>query len=357
MHEQPSGVMIGGMPQSTKTQTRPHARRRHLGAVLSLCLAGGAAVALAPGAVAAPHVATARVAAATPKVTFPPEIALPTGCRPEGIAAGTGNTVYAGSVSDGSIVSADIRTGRVGAVVLGVTGRSLRGMQYDPRSGLLWTVGSDGATAKIFAVNPRSKKVVRTVVVPGGTFLNDLVITRRAIFVTDSSVDRLTKVPLASSGQPTNAALAFVALTGAWPKKTSEGIRANGIRALSDGSLVLNNSTRGGLYAVDPLTGVTKAIPVTGPAQVSGDGLELRGSTLYNVRGSGESDVSVLTLRHGRSGWRATATGRLASPRLSVPSTATLAGGALYAVNARFGVADPDNAAYWIKRLPLRPRG
>ncbi|HEX8496966.1 MAG TPA: hypothetical protein VF661_07205, partial [Actinomycetales bacterium] len=284
--------------------------------------------------------------------------ALPTGFRPEGIAAGPGNTVFAGSVGDGSIVSADVRTGAVRAVVLGVTGRSVRGMQYDPRSGLLWVAGNDQGTAKIFAVNPRSKKIVRTVVVPGGQFLNDLVVTSRALWVTDSRVDRLTKVSLTSSGQPTSAAPGFLLLTGAWPKSMPDANGANGIRALSDGSFVLNNSSRGGLYVVDPMTGATTVIPVTGsPAQTAGDGLELRGSTLYNVRGSGQREVSVLTLRRDSSGWKATAQGRLTSSRLDVPSTAALAGGALYAVNARFGVTNPDAAAFWIKRLPLRPKG
>jgi hypothetical protein len=36
-----------------------------------------------------------------------------------------------------------------------------------------------------------------------------------------------------------------------------------------------------------------------------------------------------------------------------VPSTATAAGGSLWAVNARFGVASPGTASYWITRLPL----
>jgi hypothetical protein len=45
----------------------------------------------------------------------------------------------------------------------------------------------------------------------------------------------------------------------------------------------------------------------------------------------------------------------LTSTDLDVPATATIASGALWAVNARFGVADPATAEYWVTPLPLRP--
>ena len=146
----------------------------------------------------------------------------------------------------------------------------------------------------------------------------------------------------------------FVPLTGDWP--TPQGLRANGIRALPDGRLVLNNTTAGGLYAVRPRTGHVTRIPVAGgPPIVSGDGLELLGSRLYVVRGTGGSDVTVVRLRHSRHGWTARVTGVLKDERLDVPSTATAALGRLWAVNARFGVANPDTASYSVVPLPLRP--
>jgi hypothetical protein len=47
-------------------------------------------------------------------------------------------------------------------------------------------------------------------------------------------------------------------------------------------------------------------------------------------------------------------TGVLSSPDLDVPSTATLARGSLWAVNARFGtVPDPTTAEFWVTRLDL----
>ena len=106
-----------------------------------------------------------------------------------------------------------------------------------------------------------------------------------------------------------------MALGGAWPTTAPNTFGANGIRRLADGQLVLNNSTAGGLFSVVARTGVATKIPVTGGNPlVSGDGLELRGGTLYDVRGSGTSTVTVLTLRRTDGGWKATNRGDISSP-------------------------------------------
>ena len=209
----------------------------------------------------------------------------------------------------------------------GATGRQLRGLYYDDRSKLVWAAGNVGTVAHVWAVDSRSGDVVQDTVVPGAVFLNDLVVTRRAVWVTDSRVDRLTVLALGRQGRPTGAAPAFLPLTGEWPAGDGAAINANGIRQLPDGSAVLNNSRVGGLWQVDPSTGVVDRIPVAGgPGITGGDGLELQGRTLYNVRGSGPAEVSVLRLHRTRDGWTATWRGALTDPRLDVPSTATLVG-------------------------------
>jgi sugar lactone lactonase YvrE len=303
-------------------------------------------------AAAAP--AVAQVAATSAGHVLRDQVGLPDGFRPEGIAS-AGRTFFSSSLADGRIWRGDLITGRGAVLVPGVPGRALRGMQVDPRTRLLWVTGNDGPTGIVLAVDTRTGAVVQRVEVPGAVFLNDLVVTRRAVWVTDSRVDRLTAVPLDRRGRPAAAPLRTVPLTGEWP--TPEGLRANGIRALPGGTLIINNSTAGGLYTVDPGTGVVRRIPVAGsPAVAGGDGLELLGNRLYVVRGSRGSDVTVVRLRPDRAGWTGTVTGVLTDPRLDVPSTATVALGRLWAVNARFGVASPNTAAYSAIGLPLRPR-
>ena len=286
----------------------------------------------------------------------PERVALPDGFRPEGITSGPGTTYYAGSLATGSIVTGELRRATSRVLTPAAPGRVLVGMQRDRRSGLLWVAGSVGPQAHVYAVDSRTGAVVQDTVVPDGRFLNDVVVTRRAVWVTDSFVERLTRIALDRSGGPTGSAPTFLPLSGAWPAGDGTAINANGIRELADGSLVLNNSRVGGLWRVDPGSGRTTEIPVSGgPGITSGDGLELGGHTLYDVRGSGPNEVSVLRLRRQGDAWSAVWQGALTSASLDVPSTATLAGGRLWAVNARFGVASPLTAPYWISRLPARP--
>ncbi|SES32659.1 hypothetical protein SAMN05216199_2869 [Pedococcus cremeus] len=285
----------------------------------------------------------------------PHTVALPDGLQPEGITSGPGTRYYVGSLADGRIITGDLLAATSSVLLAGTTGRSLRGLKWDPRTNLVWAVGSLGTTGKVYAVNGRTGAVVADVTVPGAKFLNDLVVTSRAVWVTDSYVDRLTRVPLHHGGAPSGVAPAYLPLRGAWPAGNGKDFWANGIRQLPDGRLVLNNSTAGGLWQVDRATGVARSIPVSGgPAITSGDGLELRGDVLYNVRGTGGNDVAVLRLHRRHDGWEARWRDDLTDPTLDTPSTATLAGGWLWAVNARFGVASPTTAHYWITRLPAQ---
>ncbi|GAA4119016.1 hypothetical protein GCM10022415_18610 [Knoellia locipacati] len=287
----------------------------------------------------------------------PETVPLPDGLRPEGITSGPGTRFYVGSLADGRIVAGDLLAGTSSTLLAGAAGRALRGLFWDSRTNLVWAAGNVGAVGHVWAVDGTTGAVVQDTVVPGAVFLNDLVVVGNAVWVTDSRVvpDRLTRIALTAGGAPTGAAPTFVPLVGAWPQGDGSAVNANGIRALPDGSLILNNSRVGGLWQVDPTSGETAAIPVSGgPGVTGGDGLVLDGHTLYNVRGSGQREVSVLQLVPVGSAWAARWRGARSDDTLDVPSTATLAGGWLWAVNARFGVASPETASYWVTRLPAR---
>lgn len=207
---------------------------------------------------------------------LPARIPLPNGLQPEGITSGPGATFYVGSFGDGRIAKGNLRTGTVRTLLSPATGRSLRGLFFDRRTGLVWAVGSLGTEGHVWAVDAVSGAVAGDTVVPGAGFLNDLVVTPRAVGVTDSSVDRLTVVRLTRSGHPTGSPARFVGLTGAWPASPPNTFNANGIRALTDDVFVLNNTRVGGLWQVDGESGATRRIAVTGgPPITSGDGLEL----------------------------------------------------------------------------------
>lgn len=325
-----------------------------LALLASPALAGASSAATRRTASAGPVATAATGPAMTSTHRAVSTVHLPAGFRPEGIASGPNRTYYIGSLADGRIWTGSLnpRSADGHQLTPGVPGRSLRGMELDRRSGLLWAAGQDGETGILLGVDIATGAIAHRIVVPGAVFLNDLVVEPNAVWVTDSQLDRLTRVALdCHSGSPTGAVDA-VALGGSWPQAPAGAVRANGIDTLWDGSLLLDHSSVGGLWQVDPHTGTARQIPVRrGPGITGGDGLERRGHTLFVVRGNDAGRVEKLKLHHNRRGWTATWRSSMGAPGLQVPSTATLVHHVLWTVDARFGIEEPDTADYSI--VPL----
>lgn len=286
-----------------------------------------------------------------PHDRFPTTIALPDGFQPEGVTSGRGKTFYAGSLADGRIYRGDLRTGEGEILVDGVEGRVAVGIQYDARrGGRLWVAG--GPTGAVTAYDARTGAELGRWEVPESGFLNDVAVTHDAVYATDSNVQQLAVIPLERGGKVPGAdAASTLPLTG--DISYTEGFNANGIRALRGGSsLVLVQSNTATLFNVDPSSGVAEAIEVEGGELAEGDGLELKGRTLFVVRGGGGDDIAVLQLRRG--GTSATFEKILTDPDLDVPSTATFAAGRLWAVNARFGTTPTPTTPYHVVRVDLR---
>ena len=106
---------------------------------------------------------------------------------------------------NGSIVTGDLLTGSRSVLLPPSAGRAIRGLYYDDRSGLLWAAGNVNTPQPddsvkmdqyVWAVDTADGSVVFEVLVVGGGFHNDLVVTDSYVYVTDSRVDRLVRVPL-----------------------------------------------------------------------------------------------------------------------------------------------------------------
>lgn len=296
-------------------------------------------------ALAAPLAAPASAAPAT----FPDTVPLAEGSQPEGIAAGRGTTFYAGARSDGAIYVGDVRTGTRMLLAEGREGGAARGLMLDRSTGLLWVAGDERdvsdptapTTSTIRAYDSRTGELVREIVVPGTRFLNDVQVTRDAVYVTDSRNAELVVV--------TDGGFTLLPLTGDYVQPA--GFGANGIRELPGGDLVITSG--GALYRVDPDTGVADRIELSGRALSSGDGLERRGSTLYVVYGFSTDEIAVVKLRGG--GTSGVVTGAVGDPdELDRPTTAVLLAGSLYAVNGRFSTPPTTTTTYDVSRVPLR---
>lgn len=280
---------------------------------------------------------------------FPARIDLPDGWAPEGITAGRGTTVYVGSLANGAIWKGNVRTGSGRVLVAGIAGKVAVGVEYDRRRNRLWVAG--GRTGEVRAYDASSGRLLRTYAFSPSGFLNDLVVTRNAVYVTDSGIQELKVIPLGRHGSlPRQSEVRTLPLAGEISFVAGE-FNANGIVARG-GWLIVVQSNAGRLFRVNPRTGVATAIDTGGVSVTAGDGLELHGRTLYVVRNQ-LNRVEVFRLNARLTSARHL--GTLTSADLATPTTAALQAGRLWAVNARFGTPVTSTTDYWITRLPARP--
>jgi sugar lactone lactonase YvrE len=277
--------------------------------------------------------------------SFPSVIALPNGWQPEGIAVGNGTTFYVGSIPTGAIYRGDLRTGKGAVFVQGASGRAAIGLEFD--RGRLFVAG--GPTGKGFVYDTHSGALVRelTFVTDGGaTFVNDVVATSHAAYFTDSNRDVLYRVELSGNGSPAATATPLK-LTGDF--KLVSGFNLNGIEATENGkTLVVVQSATGKLFRVDAATGVTKLIDLHGATVTNGDGLLLKGRTLYVVRNQ-NNEIAVVKL--GKDFASGTITRTITDGHFDVPTTVDRFGKWLYAVNARFGTTPTPSTPYTVVRV------
>jgi len=309
------------------------------------------AVAAAAGLLA---VGASASSTATP---FPATIALPVGFQPEGIAIHRGR-FFVGSIPTGAIYSGSLRTGRGSILVPGApgpTGRSATGIEADGR-GRLFVAGADRGHAYVY--DARTGGLIRDyTLTTGPSFVNDVVVTPKAAFFTDSFNQRLYKLTFGPAGR-LPAASTTLPLTGDIAF-TAGAFNANGIDATPSGrTLVIVQSNTGFLFRVNPSTGVTDRIELAGGATVTaGDGILLDGRTLYVVRNQLNLIAVVRLAANLGSGSVARTIAPVVPAALgpnTVPTTIDDHGVFLYAVNARFGIGTPETQAFQIVKVRKR---
>ncbi|HEV3407948.1 MAG TPA: hypothetical protein VG079_04590 [Gaiellaceae bacterium] len=285
------------------------------------------------------------VAAAKP---FPEVIPLPIGFRPEGIEVGRGTTFYVGSVASGAIYVGNLRTGAVDPLVPAATGRSATGIELDRRK-RLFVAG--GATGNAYVYDARTGALLRTYNLgTAPTFINDVVVTRDAVYFTDSQKAVIYRVPIGPGGAL--GAAETIPLGGEYSHVAGQ-FNLNGIDATRNGkTLVAVQSFTGRLYSIDPATGVATEISLGGESVPNGDGILLNGKTLYVVQNR-QNEVAVIALANDLSSGEVLT--RLTDPDFRVPTTIDDLGRRLYAVNARFGTPNPDALEYEVVQL-RKPR-
>jgi hypothetical protein len=298
-----------------------------LGAALTLSLVAG------PAATAA---------------TLPDQIPLANGWQPEGIAAGRGLIAYAGSLADGGIARIDLRTGARDDEFVGSAAGPAAGLEYEAGADRLWVAGGPSGEVRVY--DAATGGLLETYSFGAGRFVNDVVVTAKAAYATDSSNAELLVVPLGKGAAlPDPSGVATVALGGDWAQV--QGFNANGIEAFA-GWLFIPNSTTGQLFAVNPGTGEAHEILPAGSIPAA-DGILFVGSNLYVV----QNQLNLVSIWQVHGGLVLPA-GQITTEDipgdLDVPTTIAFAGGSLWAVNARFGTTPTPDTTYWVTRVPLR---
>ena len=310
-------------------------------------LAAGVATAAAVGMLGG--LAGGGAAAAKPPKTdrFPAQIALPDGFQPEGITTGRGNNAYVGSLADGDVYRVDLRTGRGDTLTEG-DGTPTVGLAVDGRR--LFAAGGPDGDASV--IDTRTGKVLASYqLTDGDAFVNDVIVTRTAAYVTDSANAQFYVLPFGPKGSlPAPEDVRTVALGGDWEQVG--GFNANGIETTPDGkALLIVNSTSGLLYRVDPSTGRATEVDLGGASLTTGDGLLRSGRTLYVVRNQMNKVAVVRLSANGTSG----KVGRsITSPNFDVPTTVAKKGARLYLPNARFGTPPTPDTAYDVNSVRAR---
>ena len=294
-------------------------------------------VALAAGALLAP-LTLATSAGAAPARTSPYglDAAGPAAddIYPEGIAT-SGSTYYVTSTTDGTVYRGDVkaptatpfltggRDGRTSAIGLTITGDRLvvagggtgRAFVYGTADGALLASYGNGLT---------------------DTFVNDAAAAPDgAVYLTDSRSPYLYRIApgATTDGQaPLERFLDFTGTAFAY----GGGFNANGIVVTADGryAIVVASNT-GTLFRVDLRTKDVREVVVPGADLTNGDGLLLRGRSLYVLRNANATLVKVQldgSLTSGR------VVGDRTDPTFAFPTTLAEADGRFLFVNSQFDV-------------------
>ena len=312
-------------------------------------------------AIAVPAVADHGQGKGKGKGHKPEVIQLPQNFNPEGITTAKRHTFFVGSRVTGAIYRGSLRTGEGDILVAGgpaVMGdeHAATGLKVD-RRGRLFASGADSKHIRVY--DARTGAELRDYFAGDDAgFINDVIVTQRGAYFTDSTNPRLYFIPFGRHGEL--GELARIPLGGDYV--SGAGFNANGIEAARGGkSLIVVKSNTGELFDVDAATGTADRIEVTGGdgELVNADGLLLKGRKLYVVENQDDPDpaaagvgvISVVKLSRNLSSGRIART--IHSALFQVPTTIARSGGSKYVVNAKFGLPNPDGS-FEVVKVPKR---
>jgi sugar lactone lactonase YvrE len=276
---------------------------------------------------------------------YPETIPLPNGWAPEGIATGVGNQFFAGSRTTGGIFKGNLKTGEGDILVPGFGGAAT-GMKVDHRN-RLFVSGAGTGTARVY--NARTGTLLREyMLTSAATFVNDVTLTRKAAYFTDSQQQQLYVLKLGRHGRLPREARTLPLTGDLEYDDNPDTFELNGIAAVDKKRLVTVQSGTGKLFVVNARSGDTDEIDLGGDTVTNGDGLLLRGRRLYVVQNR-DNQIAVIHLKKNLK--RGEVKRHLTDDDFDVPTTVAWKGGFLWAVNARFSATPGPTTTYDVVRV------
>ena len=285
----------------------------------------------------------------------PDHYSLPTEARyPEGIAAeNKSGTFYVSSALDGSIYRGNVKTENLELFLPGEEDGRMQalGMTLDDERRLYVAGGFFG---NVFIYDTSSGELVRSFGTQegAGSLLNDVTVNPRSgdAYVTDSLRPIIWRVPAeeVTNDSPEGQLDRWLVLTGTDVEYMDDGdpdnfsaqdVNLNGIVATPDGRYLLTVQTNTGkLYRIDTRTKQVTEIDLGDVTLINGDGLVLKGHTVYVVRNEDDLITEVLLNGLFTSG-RVKGDTTVPSPdpeEGDFPTTGALVRGRLLVVNSQF---------------------
>jgi sugar lactone lactonase YvrE len=271
---------------------------------------------------------------------YPETIPLPNGWQPEGIATGKHHSFYSGSRATGAIYKGNLKSGK-GDVLVEPWGGAALGMKVDRRNRLFVAGGGTG-TASVYDARD-GELLERYTLTAAPTFVNDVIVTKRAAYFTDSQRSQLYVLEFGRHGR-LPASAETLSVTGL---PASTGFQLNGIESTGR-RLIAVHSALGKLFEIDPRNGEAEEIELEGGDAANGDGLLLHGRTLYVVQNQ-LNRIAVVHLDRDLDEGRVKR--HLTDSDFDVPTTIAKQGGFLWAVNARFSTPPTPDTEYDVVRV------
>ncbi|MFC7549622.1 SMP-30/gluconolactonase/LRE family protein [Plantactinospora sp. GCM10030261] len=271
------------------------------------------------------------------------------GVLPEGIGITPDGTIYVTGSGNGDLYRGHVTRDRLHPFASGGSERPFAAGVHPDRRGWIFvaaraTLDVHGRDGRLLARRTGSSGPV------GETFLNDLVVTRDAVYVTDSTNAVLWRAAL--RGHRLGSLERWLDLRSLVPGMPAQYFFLNGIDATPDGrALIVASQGLESLIRVDVTTRTASLIDLGGTS-FGPDGLVLRGNHVYAVLNYAAPDgqgVYVARLNDDLTTGKIIA--GVVDPAFDSPTTLALHDRRVYVVNSQFDHA-PGTPPYTVVTVP-----